>query len=49
MRQAERGTVTIGITTMNRPDFCAKLLGQIGAAEPPAATPAHASGSMYSA
>jgi galactofuranosylgalactofuranosylrhamnosyl-N-acetylglucosaminyl-diphospho-decaprenol beta-1,5/1,6-galactofuranosyltransferase len=24
------GTVTIGITTMNRPDFCAKLLTQIG-------------------
>jgi galactofuranosylgalactofuranosylrhamnosyl-N-acetylglucosaminyl-diphospho-decaprenol beta-1,5/1,6-galactofuranosyltransferase len=24
------GTVTIGITTMNRPDFCAKLLAQIG-------------------
>ena len=29
--RAETGTVTIGITTMNRPDFCAKLLGQIGA------------------
>jgi galactofuranosylgalactofuranosylrhamnosyl-N-acetylglucosaminyl-diphospho-decaprenol beta-1,5/1,6-galactofuranosyltransferase len=24
------GSVTIGITTMNRPDFCAKLLAQIG-------------------
>ena len=28
--RAESGTVTIGITTMNRPDFCAKLLTQIG-------------------
>ena len=28
--RAESGTVTIGITTMNRPDFCAKLLAQIG-------------------
>ncbi|MGN6783073.1 MAG: glycosyltransferase [Marmoricola sp.] len=28
--RAEHGTVTIGITTMNRPDFCARLLGQIG-------------------
>ena len=27
------GTVTIGITTMNRPDFCAALLAQIGADE----------------
>ncbi|HET7385273.1 MAG TPA: glycosyltransferase [Nocardioidaceae bacterium] len=27
------GTVTIGITTMNRPEFCAKLLAQIGADE----------------
>ncbi|WP_310964418.1 glycosyltransferase [Nocardioides terrisoli] len=27
----EHGTVTVGITTMNRPDFCARLLGQIGA------------------
>ena len=26
----EHGTVDIGITTMNRPDFCAKLLGQLG-------------------
>jgi galactofuranosylgalactofuranosylrhamnosyl-N-acetylglucosaminyl-diphospho-decaprenol beta-1,5/1,6-galactofuranosyltransferase len=25
------GTLTIGITTMNRPEFCAKLLTQIGA------------------
>jgi len=31
--RAEPGTVTIGITTMNRPDFCAKLLAQIGADE----------------
>ncbi|MGN0063388.1 MAG: glycosyltransferase [Nocardioides sp.] len=30
---ARQGTVTIGITTMNRQDFCAKLLGQIGDAE----------------
>ena len=30
--QAPRGTVTIGITTMNRQDFCAKLLGQLGEA-----------------
>jgi galactofuranosylgalactofuranosylrhamnosyl-N-acetylglucosaminyl-diphospho-decaprenol beta-1,5/1,6-galactofuranosyltransferase len=29
--RAAPGTVTLGITTMNRPDFCAKLLGQIGA------------------
>ncbi len=29
--RAEHGTVDIAITTMNRPDFCAKLLGQIGA------------------
>jgi galactofuranosylgalactofuranosylrhamnosyl-N-acetylglucosaminyl-diphospho-decaprenol beta-1,5/1,6-galactofuranosyltransferase len=28
--RAESGTVTIGITTMNRPDFCANLLAQIG-------------------
>ena len=28
--RAEHGTVDIGITTMNRPDFCAKLLAQIG-------------------
>jgi galactofuranosylgalactofuranosylrhamnosyl-N-acetylglucosaminyl-diphospho-decaprenol beta-1,5/1,6-galactofuranosyltransferase len=28
--RAEPGRVTIGITTMNRPDFCAKLVGQIG-------------------
>ena len=26
-----RGTVTVGITTMNRQDFCAKLLTQLGA------------------
>lgn len=26
----EHGTADIAITTMNRPDFCAKLLGQIG-------------------
>lgn len=30
--RATRGTVTIGITTMNRQDFCAKLLGQLGEA-----------------
>ncbi len=29
--RAEPGSVTIGITTMNRPDFCADLLAQIGA------------------
>ena len=28
--RAASGTATIGITTMNRPDFCAKLLAQIG-------------------
>jgi galactofuranosylgalactofuranosylrhamnosyl-N-acetylglucosaminyl-diphospho-decaprenol beta-1,5/1,6-galactofuranosyltransferase len=28
--RAQSGTVTIGITTMNRPEFCAKLLAQIG-------------------
>ncbi|MEO9325941.1 glycosyltransferase [Nocardioides sp. C4-1] len=28
--RAEHGTVDVCITTMNRPDFCAKLLGQIG-------------------
>ena len=28
-----RGTVTIGITTMNRQDFCAKLLRQLGTAD----------------
>jgi galactofuranosylgalactofuranosylrhamnosyl-N-acetylglucosaminyl-diphospho-decaprenol beta-1,5/1,6-galactofuranosyltransferase len=28
--RAGQGTVTIGITTMNRQDFCAKLLGQLG-------------------
>jgi galactofuranosylgalactofuranosylrhamnosyl-N-acetylglucosaminyl-diphospho-decaprenol beta-1,5/1,6-galactofuranosyltransferase len=28
--KADHGTVTVGITTMNRPDFCAKLLRQIG-------------------
>jgi galactofuranosylgalactofuranosylrhamnosyl-N-acetylglucosaminyl-diphospho-decaprenol beta-1,5/1,6-galactofuranosyltransferase len=28
--RAEHGTVTIGITTMNRQDFCAKLLAQVG-------------------
>ncbi|TIC87898.1 glycosyltransferase family 2 protein [Nocardioides sp. GY 10113] len=31
--QAPAGTVTIGITTMNRQDFCAKLLRQLGDAE----------------
>jgi len=28
--RAEPGTVTVGITTMNRPDFCSDLLAQIG-------------------
>ena len=28
--RADHGSVTIGITTMNRPDFCARLLTQIG-------------------
>ncbi|MGH3307683.1 MAG: glycosyltransferase, partial [Nocardioides sp.] len=28
--RAQHGTVTIGITTMNRQDFCAKLLTQLG-------------------
>lgn len=28
--RAESGTVTIAITTMNRPDFCSALLGQLG-------------------
>jgi galactofuranosylgalactofuranosylrhamnosyl-N-acetylglucosaminyl-diphospho-decaprenol beta-1,5/1,6-galactofuranosyltransferase len=28
--RAQHGTVTVGITTMNRQDFCAKLLTQIG-------------------
>ncbi|QBR91982.1 glycosyltransferase [Nocardioides euryhalodurans] len=28
--KAQHGTVTIGITTMNRQDFCAKLLVQLG-------------------
>ncbi len=28
--RAQHGTTDIAITTMNRPDFCAKLLGQIG-------------------
>jgi galactofuranosylgalactofuranosylrhamnosyl-N-acetylglucosaminyl-diphospho-decaprenol beta-1,5/1,6-galactofuranosyltransferase len=28
--RAANGTTTVGITTMNRPDFCAKLLTQIG-------------------
>jgi galactofuranosylgalactofuranosylrhamnosyl-N-acetylglucosaminyl-diphospho-decaprenol beta-1,5/1,6-galactofuranosyltransferase len=28
--RAEHGTTDIAITTMNRPDFCAELLGQIG-------------------
>ncbi|WP_244929540.1 glycosyltransferase [Nocardioides sp. W7] len=31
--RAAHGTADIAITTMNRPDFCAKLLGQMGAAE----------------
>jgi galactofuranosylgalactofuranosylrhamnosyl-N-acetylglucosaminyl-diphospho-decaprenol beta-1,5/1,6-galactofuranosyltransferase len=29
----EPGSVTVGITTMNRPDFCARLIGQIGGDE----------------
>jgi galactofuranosylgalactofuranosylrhamnosyl-N-acetylglucosaminyl-diphospho-decaprenol beta-1,5/1,6-galactofuranosyltransferase len=29
--RAVPGSVTVGITTMNRPDFCAKLIGQLGA------------------
>lgn len=28
--RADAGSVTVGITTMNRPDFCAKLVGQLG-------------------
>ena len=28
--RAEHGTADIAITTMNRPDFCAKLIGQLG-------------------
>jgi galactofuranosylgalactofuranosylrhamnosyl-N-acetylglucosaminyl-diphospho-decaprenol beta-1,5/1,6-galactofuranosyltransferase len=28
--RAASGTVTVGITTMNRPEFCAKLLAQVG-------------------
>ncbi|MDO9456865.1 glycosyltransferase [Nocardioides sp.] len=31
--RAQHGTVDLCITTMNRPDFCAKLLGQIGERE----------------
>lgn len=31
--RAQHGTVTIGITTMNRQDFCAKLLAQLGGSE----------------
>jgi len=31
--RVQHGTVDIAITTMNRPDFCAKLLGQLGADE----------------
>ena len=31
--RAAHGTADIAITTMNRPDFCAKLLGQIGETE----------------
>jgi galactofuranosylgalactofuranosylrhamnosyl-N-acetylglucosaminyl-diphospho-decaprenol beta-1,5/1,6-galactofuranosyltransferase len=29
--RADIGSVTVGITTMNRPDFCAALIAQIGA------------------
>ncbi len=28
--RADTGTVTVGITTMNRPEFCSKLLTQLG-------------------
>jgi len=28
-----RGTVTVSVTTMNRPDYCARLLGSLGAEE----------------
>ncbi|GAA1509428.1 glycosyltransferase [Nocardioides humi] len=31
--RAEHGTVDLAITTMNRPDFCAQLLGQLGTPE----------------
>ncbi len=31
--RAAPGSVTVGITTMNRPDFCANLVGQIGGDE----------------
>jgi len=31
--RAEHGTVDMAITTMNRPDFCAELLGQLGTPE----------------
>jgi galactofuranosylgalactofuranosylrhamnosyl-N-acetylglucosaminyl-diphospho-decaprenol beta-1,5/1,6-galactofuranosyltransferase len=31
--RVQHGTADIAITTMNRPDFCAKLLGQIGETE----------------
>jgi galactofuranosylgalactofuranosylrhamnosyl-N-acetylglucosaminyl-diphospho-decaprenol beta-1,5/1,6-galactofuranosyltransferase len=30
VERAQHGTTTVGITTMNRPDFCAKLIAQIG-------------------
>ncbi len=39
--RAQHGTVDIAITTMNRPDFCAKLLGQIGDDAGPAPVPRH--------
>jgi galactofuranosylgalactofuranosylrhamnosyl-N-acetylglucosaminyl-diphospho-decaprenol beta-1,5/1,6-galactofuranosyltransferase len=29
--RADVGSVTVGITTMNKPDYCAALIGQIGA------------------
>ncbi|GAB3079728.1 glycosyltransferase [Pedococcus soli] len=32
-QEPPRGSVTIGITTFNRPAYCAALLGQLGAAE----------------
>jgi len=28
--RVQPGSVTVGITTMNRPDFCAQLIGQLG-------------------
>ena len=42
--RAGHGTVDIAITTMNRPDFCAKLLTQIGHRRAAAALPRHRHG-----